>query len=344
MLRASEQSTNDTERSQRELSFDRAKHLMDSLMDNPKLLYVICPFNIGDFLVNGGLCYALQIKKRKTSCALIVCDKFKISNIDFVGVAQILYISQENMDVIREYILFSSVYETERYIYGHFHVQNNQFDWNSELSFFDRYRENVFGLPLETEILPPLIKDISLEHKQKLHALYQISNRTIILTPYANSGPQLFSDDVWVEITKRLRQQGYIVYTNVAGFKELPVQGTKPIRLTFSELYYVADKVKCFIGRRSGILDFLSFSDADILCVLYPDHWHDDLRSNFPDKKSYSFYFAGHYKEVILEYARENHIDDMDRIQISFPHVDASELYYEEGHLIDAIVNTAECL
>ncbi len=318
----------------------KAKQIINKLMDNPKLLYVICPFNIGDFLVNGGLCYALQIKKRKTSCALIVCDKFKNTNIDFVGVAKILYISQENMDIIRQYILFSSVYETERYIYGHFHVRNNQFDWNSELSFFDRYRENVFGLPLETEILPPLVKAISIEHKEKLHALHQISKRTIILTPYANSGPQLCSDGVWVEIAGRLRQQGYIVYTNVAGSKELPVQGTNPIRLTFSELYYVADKVKCFIGRRSGIMDFLSFSNADILCILHLDYWHDDLRRNFPNKKSYSFYYAGHYKEAILEFAREKHIDDMDRIQISFPHVDASEVYYEDRRLIDAVANT----
>ena len=76
-------------------NISEAKQMLASLTDNPKLLYVICPFNIGDFLVNGGLCYALQVKKRKTSCALIVCDKFKDSQIDFIGVSQIIYISSE---------------------------------------------------------------------------------------------------------------------------------------------------------------------------------------------------------------------------------------------------------
>lgn len=344
MLRESEQSTNNTERSQREILFDRAKHLMDSLMDNPKLLYVICPYNIGDFLVNGGLCYALQIKKRKTSCSLIVCDKFKNSNIDFVGVAQILYISQENMDIIREYILLSSVYETEQYIYGHFHVQDNQFVWNSDLDFFDRYRENVFGLPIETEILPPLIEDISIEHKKKLHALYQISERTIILTPYANTSPQVFSNDVWIEMVERLKKQGYTMYTNVAGVSEAPIQGTQPIRLTFSELFYVSDQVKCFIGRRSGILDFLSFSNAEILCVLYADNWHDDLRRNFPNKKSYSFYYAGYYNEILSKYAKEKQIADKTQIKLNFPHLNPLEVYYEESRLVEAIINTVKAL
>ena len=128
------------------------------------------------------------------------------------------------------------------------------------------------------------------------------------------------------------------MYTNVAGVNEVPIQGTNPIRLTFSELYYVADKVKCFIGRRSGIMDFLSFSEAEILCVLYPDHWHDDLRRNFPNKRSYSFYYAGHYKESLLEYAKQNHIGDINQLRVAFPHVEDSEVFYEENRLVDAIM------
>ena len=318
-----------------------AKQILDSLMDNPKLLYVICPYNIGDFLVNGGLCYALQIKKRKTSCALIVCDKFKNSQIDFVGVSQIIYIPSKTMEMIKDYIKETSLYETDNYIYGHFHIRNDDYDWNDSLHFFDRYRENVFGLPLGTEILPPLIENISMEQQQKLHAMYQLSKRTVIMTPYANSSTQIFSDDIWFGLVNKLKALGYIVYTNVAG-KELPIKGTKPIRLTFPELIYVAGKVRCFIGRRSGIFDLLCFSDAELLCILYVNYWHDDLRKNFPNKKSYAFYYAGHYRGLLADAAKQINAEDLTQVQLNFPHVDASEVYYEDDRLVDAIINTVQ--
>lgn len=321
-------------------NISEAKQMLASLTDNPKLLYVICPFNIGDFLVNGGLCYALQVKKRKTSCALIVCDKFKDSQIDFIGVSQIIYIPSGKMELIKDYIRENSLYETDNYIYGHFHVKNGGYDWNTSLHFFDRYRENVFGLPLGTEILPPIIEDISVEQQQKLHAMYQLSKRTVIITPYANSSTQLFSDEVWFGLVNKLKALGYIVYTNVAG-KELPIKGTMRIKLTFPELVYAAGKVKCFIGRRSGIFDLLCFTDAELLCILYVDYWHDDLRKNFPDKKSYAFYYAGHYKAV-LENARKRNADDLTQVQLNVPHVDASEIYFEEDMMTDAIINTVK--
>ena len=183
-------------------------------------------------------------------------------------------------------------------------------------------------------------KDISVEQQQKLHAMYQLSKRTVIITPYANSSTQLFSDEVWFGLVNKLKALGYIVYTNVAG-KELPIKGTMRIKLTFPELVYAAGKVKCFIGRRSGIFDLLCFTDAELLCILYVDYWHDDLRKNFPDKKSYAFYYAGHYKAV-LENARKRNADDLTQVQLNVPHVDASEIYFEEDMMTDAIINTVK--
>jgi hypothetical protein len=54
----------------------------------------------------------------------------------------------QKMELIKNYIRENSLYETDNYIYGHFHVKNGGYDWNTSLHFFDRYRENVFGLPL----------------------------------------------------------------------------------------------------------------------------------------------------------------------------------------------------
>ncbi len=339
-----------------QFSVEEAKKRLDALLENPKLLYVICPYNIGDFLINGGLCYALQIKKSKISCALVVCEKFKDAGIDFVGALHILYISQHEMDMIRAYILSTRIYETEQYIYGHFHYVGDRVLGTPELvlgdqeqeapmiSFIDRYRKDVFELPLETEVLPPLVSELSSEQRERLHARFQMDARTILLAPFANSSLQLFPEEVWIVLAERLQKLGYTVYTNVAGGKETAVQGTTPVRLSFPELYYAAGKVKCIIGRRSGIFDFLAFSEGTLLCVLYPEHVRYDLRRNFPGKKSYAFYHAGHYREMLLQYAQEHHIDDISRMSIPFPYVDVSEVYYEDGRLIDAVVKTVESL
>lgn len=310
---------------------------LDEMMPEKDILYVICPYNIGDFLINGGLCYALQILKRKKTCVLIVCDKFKNSGLGFVGVMQIVYIPQEVMDEIRNYIIRTGQYDTDRYVYGHFHVESGCFLWDKELCFFDRYRKNVFGLPLETEILAPIISGLLEEEGSRLHTRYKIDSSTIVLAPYANSGPQIFSDTVWAVIAERLKELGYTVYTNVAGEKELPVAGTLPLRLDFTELAWVAGQVKCFIGRRSGIMDFLSFCGAEILCILYPEVWHDDLRLNFPGHESKAFYYAGHYKGELASYAVEHHVD-MKLVQMDFPRVDEKEVYYEDEAMANAIV------
>ncbi len=342
-MAAAHSSTIESEKTVSE-DFGGDDNIFNQLMPDNNILYVICPFNIGDFLVNGGLCYALQIIKRKKTCVLIVCDKFKKSGMNFIGVSQIVYIPQELMNSIRAFIIRTGRYVTERYIYGHFHVKDGKFDWNSEVDFFCRYRENVFGLPLETEILPPILDEISDEHKQELHALYRMDKSVIILAPYANSGPQLFSDDVWIRITKRLKKKGYLVYTNVAGTKEVPIKGSIPLCLSFSELFYVADKVKCFIGRRSGIMDFLSFSEAEILCILYPECWHDDLRRNFPKKKSHAFYYAGHYMDELREYAEQNDIDDVSLVRMKFPHVNDREVFYDDDLMVNALIESVKRL
>lgn len=161
-------------------------------------LYVICPFNIGDFLVNGGFCYTLLKKERKQSCVLIALDRFANCGINFVGVSEVQYISQVLMDAVCEYIYASGEYEADSYIYGHFHAGplfdgKRNFIWNTGLKFTDRYRADVFHLPLDTELLPPIVDALTNAQKQRLHeTTYTLDKkRTIILAPYSNSADSI---------------------------------------------------------------------------------------------------------------------------------------------------------
>ena len=127
------------------------------------ILYVLCPCSIGDFLINGGLCHALLKKKHKQICVLIVQERFEHSGLNFVGVTEVRSLPKEIMYLIRQYVYATREYETDNYVYGHFHMKdrvenwNGGLIWNENLSFVDRYKENVFDLPLDTEVIPPII-------------------------------------------------------------------------------------------------------------------------------------------------------------------------------------------
>ena len=271
------------------------QHLLRHITRNKDILYVICPCNIGDFLINGGLCHALLKKKRKRACVLIERERFANSGLNFVGVMEVQYISQEHMNSIRRYIYSTREYEADNYVYGHFQMKTNYEDWksgliwNSKLSFVDRYKENVFGLPLDTELIPPIIEPLTDLQKQRLHDSYLLDEeRTIILMPYANSTKNL-EESFWTKLVSELtnKNRSYILYTNVATPREKVIPGTAPLLTTFQELVYIAEKVNCFIGLRSGIFDLLAFTNARLLYTSGAD-WYN-LKRNFNHTNSIAF-------------------------------------------------------
>ena len=73
------------------MDFSIVQQFFRYMMRDKDILYVLCPFGIGDFLVAGGLCYALLKKKRKKACVLIEHGKYENSgSINFVGVMEIM--------------------------------------------------------------------------------------------------------------------------------------------------------------------------------------------------------------------------------------------------------------
>lgn len=275
-----------------------AKSFLRYITKNKDTLYVICPFNIGDFLINGGLCHALLKKKHKKKCVLIERDRFVNSGLNFVGVAEIQYIPQLLMDLVRRYIYATREYENDNYIYGHFQMKKNCEDWKAGLirtpniSFVDSYKKDVFGLSLDTELLPPLIDPPTYSQKQLLSSSYVLDKeRTIILMPYANSRSNL-EESFWTTLILELakKNKDYIFYTNVVSLnhpKEKIIPGTAPMVITFQELMYVAEKVNCFIGLRSGIFDLLAFTNARLL-YMYGSGWYD-LNKNYHHTNSTNF-------------------------------------------------------
>ena len=247
------------------------------------------------------------------------------------------------MELIRQYIYATGEYETDNYIYGHFHARQGHYVWNDELSFVNRYKENVFGVPLETELIPPLIEPPTDYQKQRLHTDYVLDKkRTIILAPYANSSANL-EEAFWEKLASELISKGYVLYTNVADPQEKVISGTAPIKTTFSELIYLAEKVNCFIGLRSGIFDLLAFTNARLLYIINSINcWHYNLKLNYNHLNSRAFYILNaHEQEYLKTFLQQNNISSIDDL-IFDNNVSGSDISLDYEHLLEKILSAVE--
>lgn len=125
----------------------------------------------------------------------------------------------------------------------------------------------IYGLP--EEILPqkPHIKPVSNDDFVK----YMDSGRKIILSPYAQTVPEL-PLTFWEKLADCLKDKGYSVYTNVAGSQKA-IRGTVPLKCSLEEILAYADAADYFIGIRSGIFDLIVSCHCKIV-VLYPEYEH----------------------------------------------------------------------
>ena len=324
------------------------QQLFQYITRDKNILYVFCNASIGDFLIVGGLCHALLKKKRKQTCSLILNERY-IKNADlinFVGVTEIIYFPPLLDSLIDGYVHATRQYETDNYIHGYFKKDQNGLIQNENLSFVDRYKENVFGLPLDTEVLPPLITPLSDYQKQRLHEAYVLDKeRTIILAPHSLTAA-IFEEAFWLKLISELKQKNkdYIFYTNVAYPHEKVISGTAPIVTTFPELIYLAEKVNCFIGLRSGIFDLLAFTNAKLLYINrdIKDWWFFDLKLNFNHSNSRPFYLLSPpEQEVLRVFMQQNNLTSIDNLQF-MNRVMGSDSSLDLNSLIEKIVSAVD--
>lgn len=90
-------------------------------------------------------------------------------------------------------------------------------------------------------------------------------SKTVIINPYTTSimGNQLI---IYQKIATFLIDNGYEVYTNVLE-NQAELNGTKRLECSLDKVFYLAPKVTFVVSVRSGFVDFLQFSGANIFCV-----------------------------------------------------------------------------
>ena len=319
---------------------DKIKKFLDELTANKDFLYIIQPFSVGDFLYASGLSHAVQKRKNKKATVLIVRERMKNLGITYENFADIIFLPNNAMEALKQYFYVTGDYEGDNYIFGHFHVRKTgSYIWDDTLHLIDRYKKNVLDIPLDTTFIPPIVSAISEQNIADLNRKYILDKRTIIICPYVHSTRQL-DMSFWEILAQQLKARGYVVYTNTDGFSEKPVAGTDAISPNFRELAFIAGKIKCIIGSRTGIFDFLALTDAKLMNINPFPAWLWDLDLMYPGCNNRTFYNAVDFVQPIVKYIEQEKVNA--NIELSHPNIRTEDIFYSYEDILNSILTDAE--
>lgn len=321
-----------------ELPREEMENFLAEITQNNDWLYLLAPFSIGDFLIAGGLSYAAQAKKNKSATVLIAQDRMKNLGITFENVVGTIYLPIDLINAVGTFITATENYERDNFFYGNYKIGDER-AYDDSINAVDRFKRYVFDLPLSTPLMPPIVEPLTDEKIYNLHEKYFLNReRTIILLPYAKTFETL-DINFWIRLVKIFADKNYIVYTNVAE-DEQPVAGTEPLNVNFAELNFIADKVKCFIGLRSGVFDFLGMTDAKIFCLLKFAMWDWDIKFLYGHDNGRTFYDAVQYKKPLEDYLKAKGLPP--KIELSHPHIDSRDIYFSYDDILNAVIDEVE--
>ena len=316
------------------------KNFFDVISEDSDCLYVFSTKGIGDFIMAGGLSYAAQERKGKKSTILVIQDKKWDTGILFPNVTAVMHFPLSMIGTLDKYFNKTGGYEGDNYIYANIRKKNDKYLWSSELNMLERFKKDVFKIPVDTPLIYPFINELSEENVAELQEKYTLDfERTIILSPHANTFRKTLNNEFWIQMAQRLKEKNYILYTNVAGDAK-PIEATEPLKVNFAELYYITDKVKCFIGLRSGVFDFLAMTDAKTLNIMPLPHWYWDISFMFPGCNNRTFYDTTEYTEKLSESLSKYDVS----INIKYAHkrIPLENIFYSHAEIIDEILKEVE--
>ena len=322
-----------------ELPREEIKNFIKEITPSKKFLYMFIPCSIGDFLIAGGLSYAVQRRKNKVATVLIAQERMKNLAVKFENVVDTIYLPLDLVKAVDTLIQGTQAYEWDNFIYGNIHTVDGKIIWDETLNLVDRYKKNALNIPIDTPLMMPLTYPVSAKNISDIKARYVLDRkRTIIIFSHAKTFSEL-DERFWEELVQRLNEKNYIVYTNINAAETI-IDGTKPLELNFSELNYIVDRVKCFIGLRSGALDFLAMTPAQIFTIHKFPQWENDLSVIYEGCNNKTFYDAVKYKSTLENYLAGKGLST--EIKIAHKHISNEDVYFSYEDILSGILTAAE--
>ena len=326
---------------QKNFSEEEAKNLLEQITPNKDCLYIIQPFGLADILCSGGLSYAAQARKNKSATVLILNETAKNFGIAYENVALVSYKSPQILLAITNYLEKNEIYEGDNFIYGYLNpTKPENFTVAEGLNFIDYYRKKVLDIPLDTPLHLPIVKPLSDNEIESLNRRYTFDkNRTIILSITIDPKNET-AFKFWENIVNRLKEKNYIVYSCIEKFSDQFIANTRPILASLSEISYIAENVKCFIGANAGLFAFLAMtSTAKIVFVNQFPAWIWDTAKIFPNSRCKTFYIAHDLlKNFIAHWKKEGFTM---QVKLSHPKI-SDKIFYSYDDVFENILNAVE--
>ena len=357
-----------------ELTNEEIKLYIERITGNKDFLYIIQPYGMASVLISGGLSHAVQARKNKTATVLLLSDSLKNIGLTWENVTSIKYFPVDTMELFNKYFFETQDWEGENFIYGNFHQEtpkpdaekisdsdtavsssveiksdveksgdkksDKKNDFVSKLNIIDQFKEKILDLPLDTEFHYPIPDKISDENAAALHEKYILDkNKTVVICPYFDYSP-LAAVKFWTDFTKTLTDKGYIVYTNIQEIYQAPIEGTLPLNVSFAEMHYIADKVKCFAGIRNGVFDFIAVTDAKILSVETFPLWQQNLKILYPKCHARTFYNTDEILFPIRKLMAESNTGA--KFELHHEKINDEDIFYTQKSILNALLDSVQ--
>jgi ADP-heptose:LPS heptosyltransferase len=268
--------------------------ISDVVFERDKM-YICCPASIGDTLYTAA--FVRDYKKENPSVRK-VCLILKKGHRDlghfFRSVDEVL-VSDEIVEILDSYSLYTQTWKQKNYIYGHF-KKSIRFEYDIEYAqavcrmILPRYRSLIMGLSEEAKMEEAACeKSVGRIEKQ---------NSKVVIMPYAKTA-ELLPISFWEELVRRLVQDGYSVFTNIAGEKEKPVVGTEPMQESLLDTALFCEECTAVVSLRSGLCDLLGFTSAKLIVVNTSEELYSEwnLQDVFHKEGIYNINYFGNQND-----------------------------------------------
>lgn len=219
--------------------------------------YVICPFGIGDIVFAARAIEQKKINKQ-------ICFLVRSQHLSLQGVFNNITIiaDTERCNCIEEYVVRTSKFETNNYLYAFFKKDIAKNILHKFVS--ERYRLWLDYCNDVYKINPDSLKNCY--RNAKGISSVTLTEKDIVLAPFAHSEENI-SMSFWEKLARGLSEKGYTVYTNVAPY-EKPVPGTAPICVPLNEVCAAFENSAGCIALRCGLCDLLAIESLTKILVI----------------------------------------------------------------------------
>ena len=91
-------------------SDEEIKKFLEKVTANKNCLYIFQPFGLIDILCSGGLAYAAQAKKNKSSTVLILAESKRHLGVAYEHIANVLYMHPQLIQPIKKYLKENNIH------------------------------------------------------------------------------------------------------------------------------------------------------------------------------------------------------------------------------------------